>query len=208
LGEPIEDREIVTGTLEQWDFAELARLIKGAHEVAKFGPCELPPMSVAGAIQLTRVKQCCEEKKSFANGVKYGGSLSFEGLGVECPVPGLSLKIPHVAELGVVVGVNLSAEASGSGTSGPCTECGWSVDAKGGIVATGKVVAETTIDPSLLKIEAGVHGEGSLQGACTCDGCRHFTACIGPLTVFGTATVAGFFSKAIEAPIPYSQRCL
>jgi hypothetical protein len=208
VAKQIEDREIATATPQEWDFSALAKIIKGTAEAFSYVPgCKPQEPSITGAIKLTLVKQCCEEKKSFANGTKFSGSIGIRAVGIECLVPSLSVNFLGIVQLGVALGVSFGGEASGSGTQGPCTECGWSVDGKIGVTVSGKVIVITKIDPNFLRFEGGIKGDGTIQGSCDCKGCGNFKGCVGPVSVFGTAVLGGFLNKSAEFIIPHTKIC-
>src|SRR5258708_40301136 len=125
----------------------------------------------------------------------------------ECGGPGLSVDFRGLATIGVGEGVSLGGEISGSGMCGGCTDCSWSVDAKISVGLTGKAVLITKIDPSVLNFQGGVKGDGSLSGSCNCEGCGNLKGCLGPVSVFGTVTLANFISKGGEIVIPHTQVC-
>jgi hypothetical protein len=209
VAKKIEDRDIVGVTPQEWDFTKLAAIIRGTAQAFEYVPgCHPADPAFKGAIKLFAVSQCCEDKKNFGTGFKFTGSLSFDAIGVECLVPSLSVNFLGIVQLGAVVGATLGGEFSGSGTQGPCQDCGWSVDGKLGVTLTGKAVVITKIDPSFLRFEGGVKGDGSVQGSCNCDGCGNFKGCAGPLTIFGTAILANFLSKTGELPIPGTKICV
>jgi hypothetical protein len=81
------------------------------------------------------------------------------------------------------------------------------VDGKIGLTATGKAIFITSIDPSVLRFEGGIKGDGTGQASCNCNGCGNFKACLGPISVFGTVVLANFISKGGEVVIPGTQIC-
>ncbi len=204
----IEEQDLGGATLQEWDISKFADVIRKGASVFEYTPgCHVPPPSFKGAIKLTGVKQCCEAKKDFETAMKMSGSVSVDAIGVECAVPGLSVDFLGLATIGLVAGVSLGGEISGSGISGGCTDCSWSVDAKISVGLTGKAVLITKIDPSVLNFQGGVKGDGSLSGSCNCEGCGNLKGCLGPVSVFGTVTLANFISKGGEIVIPHTQVC-
>lgn len=205
---PIAEQDVAGATLQEWDFTELANIIRGISEGFQYVPgCHPADPKFTGAIKLSAVKQCCEEKKDFENAFKFSGSLGFTAVGVECLVPALSVNFLGLVQVGVSIGITLGGEFSGSGIQGPCNECGWSVDGKLAATLSGKAILVTSIDPSVLRFEGGVKGDGSGQGSCNCNGCGNFKACVGPISVFGTVVLANFISKGGEIAIPGTQIC-
>jgi hypothetical protein len=205
---PIPEQDIAGVTLQEWNFTELAKIISAGEAVFEYVPgCSPSAPEFTGAIKLGAVKQCCEEKKDFETASKLSGSLSFRAVGVECLVPQLSVNFLGIVKLGVSVGLSLGGEFSGSGIQGGCTDCGWSVDGKLGLTATGKAIFITAVDPSFLRFEGGIKGDGTGQASCNCNGCGNFKACLGPISVFGTAILANFISKGGEVVIPGTQIC-
>jgi hypothetical protein len=205
---PIAEQDVAGATLQEWDFTALAKILHDGAAVFEYVPgCHASDPEFTGAIKLTAVKQCCEEKKDFENASKFSGSLGFKAVGAECLVPELSVNFLGLAKIGVSVGVSLGGEFSGSGIQGPCNECGWSVDGKLGLTLTGKAIFITSVDPSVIDFEGGIKGDGTGQASCNCNGCGNFKACVGPITVFGTVKLAGFISKGGEVAIPGTQLC-
>ncbi|TFW26271.1 hypothetical protein E4L96_04520 [Massilia arenosa] len=206
-GKAIGIQDVANGTLQEWNFTELRNILNGTAEAFKFAPgCSIQPPSFSGAITMGAVSACCEKEKKMATQFKYGGGLSFNGIGAQCLVPGLSFTFLGVFEGGVQVGVGLGGEVTGTGYGGDCIGCKWKVEGNIKATISGSVTVVTKIDPSMIRFEGGVKGTGQVGVSCTCDGCSG-SGCLGPITVYGTAILGGFLSKGGEVVIPGTTVC-
>jgi hypothetical protein len=209
---------------------EFDRRITDAADALSYGPCEVTPFEKISFSAVNDViHKCCESDSQIAGerilqtGRERGGKVSVSLLTVECPVPGLSIKIkkPKIT-VGLVVGLILDGALQISGEFVECSgaACDLSVELSLGLTLYGKVTIETPID-FLISFSAGVSAGGRLiwTGTCgsdcasglssvdlnSCDG--SVQACIGPIKLWASAKLFAFIKVSYSFNIPGTTKC-
>ncbi len=209
-GKKVADRDRGDITPQEGDFTALRAILKGVAETANLAPgCQVGSPSISGSVKIGFFQRCCEAEQGFKLGEKFSGGLNVSITGVECLIPGASFSILGAFEVGVFAGVGLAGGVSASGDTDPCSgDCNWAVEGEIGVTISGGLKAILKLDPDLLSIKGSLNAGGkvSIQFAC---GEFSGNGCVGPPSLSGEATFAGFFKKSFSfVPFPTWKVCI
>jgi hypothetical protein len=205
-GSTIPDKDLVGITPLEFDLTALNQLIKGTAKAINLAPgCDVSDPSISGGIEISFFDRCCEPQ-GFLRGEKFSGFVTYNLAGVECIVPGLSVNLLNLVEVGIFVGIGASGTLSGGGDNGPCGHCNWSVGVNLGVTLSGGAKIITIQVPDFLDARLGIKGAGSINAESRC-GNDSISGCAGPVTIFGEIVLAGFVKHNVDFTIPNSQIC-
>ncbi len=189
---------------QSYNITELISLVKtGLKPVETVTGCQLGDLSVSGSIGFSVERKCCEAQRiRNASGTKLKGSVSVAVPELECAVPGLGASfLDGAVQIGVFVFVGGGGSISASGGLEACTQKNeFCVEGSVSMSLGGRAKALVGSDKILqLKVEGSTGGAVSVS---CCNGMGEFKVVWNPLTISGTATLAGFIDKSVSWALP------